>query len=40
LATVDAVMDNMTLTEAEAPLEASLLMDYEEHLKNEEIVWR
>ena len=35
---LDAVMENRILSEE--AMKASLIMNYEEHLKNEEIAWR
>ncbi|WMV25624.1 hypothetical protein MTR67_019009 [Solanum verrucosum] len=40
LAILDTVMENVILTKSKAALKATLLMDYEEHLKNEELAWR
>lgn len=38
--TLDTMMESRVLTEKESAMKASLLMEYEEHLKNEEIAWR
>lgn len=40
LVRLEAIQENRVLTEEETTLKASLLMEYEEHLKNEEIAWR
>lgn len=40
LAKLDAVHESRTLTEEESIMKASLLMEYEEKIKNEEVAWR
>nr|XP_009608246.1 uncharacterized protein LOC104102270 [Nicotiana tomentosiformis] len=40
LAMLDSTLEYRALTEEESVKKASLLMEYEEHLKNEEIAWR
>ena len=39
LARLEAIQENRVLSEEETIVEASLRMEYEEHLKNEEIAW-
>ena len=40
LAMLDSTLEYRALTEEESVKKASLLMEYKEHLKNEEIAWR
>lgn len=37
---LDSTLEYRALTEEESVKKASLLMEYKEHLKNEEIAWR
>lgn len=40
IAAFDSIQDIRALTEDESVKKTSLLMEYEEHIKNEEIAWR